>query len=312
MNFAFDFPFYLLVGVFVVQVVLTSFYSPWKIRGHYRQLVEKYPPAEYPRLYPESPEVLERKQTMLRLLNAFIGIVGLLAIAASVLFWEKDMPNLGLRDLLHPLFVISSYCGIQVVPALIYARWAWLAAKRLRDLGPPTHRSATLQRLKITDYVSPALVVFGLASTATALVLSAYWLVNGMGPRDLMIIVTLATWLFLSLMLRRTLWAPQFKRTDPFMSQDDLFRQRTFRMRALFRGCGIGALFFLSIATARVGIPGFEPNISYFFVVLCLLFIAHSLFLSRFLTRMLDETDFSVYRASHDPSGSDVLIGGQE
>jgi len=296
MNFEFDFPFYLLVGVYVLQVVVTSFYSPWLMRRRSRQLVENYPPAEYPRLYPESPEVLKGKQTILRRLNSFIGVAGLLAILASLLFWKKDMPNLILRDFLHPLFVISCYCGIQVIPALIYARWGCLAAGRLREMGTPTRRSATLQRLKITDYISPALVVFGLASTLTAFILSAYWLMNGMGPQDVMIKVTVASGFPLSLLLHRTLRAPQFKRPDPFMSQDDLFRQRSLRMRVLFLGCGICALFFFFIAAARVGILGPEPNISYIFVFACLLFIVQSLSLSRFLTRMPEQRDFSVYR----------------
>jgi hypothetical protein len=299
MIFSFDFPFLLLVGLFVAQVAMTSFYSPWEIGRYYRQLVDKYPPAEYPRLYPESPDALEGKQTILRRLNALIGAVGLLAILASLLFWKKDMANQGLRDFLHPLFVISTYCGIQVVPALIYARWRRLAAKRLREMGAPTRRSATLRRLKITDYISPALVLFGLASTATAFILSAYWLASGMGPRDVMIMVTVASALFLSLMLHRVLWAPQFKRTDPFMSQDDLFRQRNRRMRALFRACGICALLFLFIAAARVGVFGFDINLSFVFAIPCLLFIAQALSLPRSLARMLEQRDFSVYRAPH-------------
>ena len=216
MNFAFDFPFYFLVGVYVAQVGLTSFYKPWRMRRYYVRLAELYPPAEYPRLYPESPEALNRRRTILRRLDAFIGIVGLVAILSSLLFWDKDMTNPGPRDLLHPIVA------------------------------------------------------------------------NG---------------LFLSLMLRRTLWAPQFKRADPFISHDDLLRLRRQRMRMLFLGCGICALFFLFIAAARVGSLGFEPNISYMFVLLCLFFIAQSLLLARYLTRMLDQTDFSVYRGSHSPTG---------
>ena len=178
-----------------------------------------------------------------------------------------------------------------------------LAAKRLREMGAPTRRSATLQGMRITDYISPALVVFGLAAASIAFVLDAYWLVSGMGPQDLMIIGIVANGLFLSLMLRRTLWAPQFKRADPFISHDDLLRLRRQRMRMLFLGCGICALFFLFIAAARVGSLGFEPNISYMFVLLCLFFVAQSLLLPRYLTRMLDQTDFSVYRGSHSPTG---------
>lgn len=302
MSFEFDIPFYMLVGIYFIQVVVISFYSPWVIRRYYLKLVELYPPAEYPHLNLVSPELLKGKRPILRHLEAFIGIVGLLAITASLLFWQKDMPNLVLRDFLHPLFVISSYCGIQLVPTLIITLWQRKILKQFRDMKLPTRRSAILQRLKITDYISPALVVFGLATTSTTLILSAYWLLNAMGPRDLMISVAIINAIMLSLLLHRTFWVPQFKRTDPFISHDDLFRQRKRQLDTLFRGWGFGALIFLTIAAGRVGIFGSNTNLSYGFAMICLLFIAQSLYLSWGLARLLDQTDFSVYRAADNPA----------
>lgn len=294
---SFELPIMILTLAFIVQVTVMSFYTPYRIRHYFLALVEKFPQEEYPRLYPVSPEEFNRQQRILQRANTAIGIIGLLAFLLSLLLWREDQVNSPFRDL-NPYFMIASYCVIQMFPMLVYARWQRQAAKRMREMEAPKRRSAELRRLKITDYVSPAHITFGLAANALNLGFAAYCLVTGTGPRNLMIYGILSSGFLLLMMLRPTLKTPQFKRIDPFLSPDDLFAQRRIQMSVLFRTSGIYALFVLFIATSKAEVIGVDIDIAYGFTLLCLLLTVSSMRLGQFYSLTLQKTDFSVYRVS--------------
>lgn len=299
MNFASDFQFYLAIGMFAVQVVVVSFYSPWRIRRYYQRLVKHYPPAEYPGLYSVYPELRNEELVTPGHRDTFIGIVTLLAILASLLFWQYDRTNAFIW-LLNPIFIGGIYWVVQGILILNEPPRAWQAMRQLSDKEAPVRRSATLQGLKITDYISPILVIFGLATTSSAFILIVYFLVNGVGSHNSSIsIVWIVACVFLLYeMLCRTLWAPQFKRLDPFISHHDLFRQRRLHMRTLFGCSGIVALYIWYSFAVRLWIPDPASNIVYNFPMICMLWIVASLFRFWSVVRNLDRVDFSVYRMS--------------
>ena len=143
----------LLYTVFLSQVLLISGYIPWKILSKVRYIVQKYPPADYARLYPASLDAMNNAQRNYRVLNAIILSIGLILILSGIVWPSKEMLNWDSQS------VILIYFFLQSTPLIIIGKNpGFTFFNAARAAGSQSTRTAELRPRRLFDFVSPSLV----------------------------------------------------------------------------------------------------------------------------------------------------------
>lgn len=146
---------YLFYPLFVAQIVLISVYLPGKMNQHMSHMLEKYPPEQYPRLYPQETAKYVLGQWKYRMANNVIAAIGFV-LTALLLFVVNhgSFADDGYISEAWPAF----YGLLQFSPLIVLELSASGQLKLMRDSNTSTTRSAELMPRRLFDYVSPVLV----------------------------------------------------------------------------------------------------------------------------------------------------------
>ncbi|MEJ0085311.1 MAG: hypothetical protein WDO72_06495 [Pseudomonadota bacterium] len=278
----------LIAIVFAAQIYVLSFYTPMRWQGYHARLFEKFPREEYPSLHPLLREELERKFALFRPTHLVIGAGSILAFLGALIFADSA------RGLAGPMMTCLL---LQVMlPIYIALPLEFRIQKGLRAMPPPSRRSVELRKWRITDFVSPVWVGFGIAVQALNLACAvAVYLYRpgtlGTFPAGIGSGVMLLAMVYVLFGGGNTVAT----RADPFMSQADTFDVR----RRIYRG-----LFVVSAAFGVVGpftLLGNAGLVHFVFdyqaVCLSVTLQLVGLMLVSGQNRDLNTRDFSVYRA---------------
>jgi hypothetical protein len=283
-----DYQFLLIVAVFASQIFVLSFYTPMRWLQYHALLLKRYPPAEYPRLHPLPREELKRKFALFRPTHLVIGAGAILALLAALIFDPSPRRLAGLMQMcllvqvLLPLFI--------ALPLEIRLH------KALKSMPPPSPRSVELRKGRVTDFISPLWIAFGIAAQALQLVLTLARFVYRPGT-----IGTFPGLIFGGAMLLIMIYAVSGYgyaiaiRPDPYMSQADTFRNRQRIYRGLFIGGGVFAAWNIFTILFNAGL--FHFDVFYFFVGSSVIFQLIGLGVVSQQSSDLSTRDFTVYRA---------------
>ncbi len=156
---------YLFYPIFLGQIALISWYLPGRMNAHMSAVLEKYPPDQYPKLYPQSEDCYITGQRRYRLMNNVIAFVGLLLI--GLLLFVVDHAGFaddGFISEAWPAF----YGMLQFLPLLFIEFSASGQWKLMREKNTSTKRSADLQPRRLFDYVSPRLLLVAVVAAVAA------------------------------------------------------------------------------------------------------------------------------------------------
>jgi MFS family permease len=148
--------------VFLSQVLLISrFYAARIIKGR-RYVLQNFPPSTHPKLYPQPAEYYERKLRNFARLNLAIVIAGLLIIlvllGALLGAWDGGLLSVSRIQLWNDAIVVPFF--IAQCFAVVYLELSTLGHhKAMAKAPPPRVRTTELHRRRLTDFVSPALLV---------------------------------------------------------------------------------------------------------------------------------------------------------
>ena len=140
--------------VFVSQLALISVYFPTRILSRVREVIKRYPPEEYPRLYPRPMEDEYRGQQNFRLLNRGAFIIGVVLLG-FIIEWEIRLDGPQEYSVALPAF----FGLIQFIPYVLLEISGFRQFKLMRQADTRTLRFAELQPRKLFDYISPAWVI---------------------------------------------------------------------------------------------------------------------------------------------------------
>ena len=134
----------------LAQVFVISGYFARRVRLRMAELLEIYPPREYPKLYPHAIEHYQKGQKVFRCLNlgillAGFGLVGVLWRSDAVRGWEHA--------------VSTWYFLLQCLPFALLDWRALRELKQMRDARESSQRVATLERRRWVSLLSPGLRV---------------------------------------------------------------------------------------------------------------------------------------------------------
>jgi hypothetical protein len=281
-----NFQVFLIAIVFASQIIVLSFYAPFRWLRGYALLFTRYPPENYPRLYPVPKEQIERRLAIFRRMHLAIGVGAAVTLVAALIYAESPRQVVGLMSV-----SLLAQILLPIYIALPLAHRIW---KAFRAMPPPNARSAELRQWRITDFVSPLWIGLGLAGPALALTCAAVVYLNW--PNTLGVFPTgVVSAAYLLVMVYTLSGRGAFVRADPYMSQEDTFRVRQRRNRHLFVGAaGFGAFgtFLLLYNAQLIRFDGVYMQMAF-----CVLLQIVVVQLVSQQDWDLDTRDFSVYRA---------------
>ncbi len=276
----------LVAIVFASQIIVLSFYVPLRWRRYYALMFERYPPQQYPRLYPVPQAEIERNQAVFGSVQLAVGVAAVISCIGALIY--ATSPRL--------IATLMMVCGL--VQTMLMMSVAMRLEARIgmafRGVPPPSVRSAELRRWRVTDFVSPLWIGLGLGLQVMGLACAAFvWL---HWPQTLALRpATIAGAGLLAVMTYALVRPDRLTRVDPYMSPADTFAARQARYRGVFRAgavLGVYQTFILLYNTRFIRFDGV-----YLFMIFSVLLQLWGLLIVMRLTRNFSKRDFSVYRA---------------
>lgn len=274
--------------VFLSQILLISYYYPKEVLSRINRMVDTFPPSRYPKLYPDSIEMVQKGQRDYQILNHVILAIGFaLMFAYGFLSAEYEVDQEHAEGL--PIF----FGAVQFLPFVLMEISGAKQFKLMRAANVRSTRVAQLHPRRLFDFVSP--IIFVLA----VVMFIAYILIELYTPQFrfqldkdtiLKVSVMTVTNLLFGLII---IWSLSGKKLDPHQAHDDRMRQIGFTLRAIVFVSLAASIF--SIVTIVMGVNNwgrFEIIInSIYFQLIAVLAIGYPLRALR-----LEEIDFSEYR----------------
>jgi hypothetical protein len=276
----------LIAVVFVAQILVLSFLTPRRRNHFYSLMFTRYPPQEYPRLYPVPPERIQRMQSFFKPLHVAFGMCAAITLGVGL------VRGLAAPELARWMF----FCLLaQILPLYLALPRSIKWTKAYRAMPPPSVRSAELRSWRIVDFVSPLRIGLGLFGVGLALVCAVVAYLQR--PQVLIMSLWCASfsgWLLLRMIY--VLFRPVgFDRLDPYMSATDTFRARQRRFRFQFSAGAVLGGFFSLIVLYDAQLLRLDPV--YLMIGISVLFQLLGIVLVLAQGRDLATRDFSVYRA---------------
>lgn len=286
--------------VYVSQLLIVSVYLPRVTLRRARELIDTYPPAAYPKLYPEPLPTIERKLAVFRNFNVGLLLLGVGLLAAA---WVSDY-RIAARYGAYPTLVAHAvYSAAQLAPAMLLSLWGWTYFRRMRAAARGRLRTAPLKARRLFDFVSQPLLVAAAATYVGAIASVLYldkppgWIPSAVSPWAAAIISLTVSNALLAGVIAWTLYG---RKQDPHQTHE----QRAKQSRRISQ-----SVLFVSILTSAMTAGG---NALHVFELWQYGSILRSLFLQLIVILMarvwlvqLDRGDFDVYKA--DPSPANAL-----
>lgn len=239
--------------VFLSQIILVSYYYPSKILNRMRQVLEKYPPESYPKLYPKPDEYYEKWKFRYRIINLIIMLLGFIILIA---IGYKDFYYEGNTSESIPVF----YFMVQSFPLILMEISGFAYFKLMRKADVRTTRKADLQPRRLFDFVSPVAVGFAILTNIACLFFFFY--INEFqfyfGSDAFVILLTLlaSNAIYIGI-IYFNLYG---KKQDPYQDSKDRTRQVEVTVKSLvFMSIAAGIFLTLTKVIDSYGLESLEP-----------------------------------------------------
>ncbi len=163
-----DWPYYLVVGVFVCQLISISIWISHSWRKSRETLLNNYPESTFPNLYVQATRVEFQRLKIRKWLDVCAFVVGVVALASSMILAVK------IEQLSEVLIYIAI---VQLVPFAVSAIWCTQNSHLMKKQFPAKVRKASLRGNTPFDSLPKA-------SVTIALVLFVVTVVLGLNVRD--------------------------------------------------------------------------------------------------------------------------------
>jgi len=265
--------------LFLLQILLVSFYLPSRVSARLRWIFSTYPPSQYPKLYPKPIDHYERAQRIFRFLNGIIFVTGILILVALIVNrHDGDIDNA----------IVIGYFLAQMVPMALLDVWSIRDFASMRNLDSRTIRKAQLRPRRLFETISATAVVATAAIYIAFVVLAIYVQqldFPGADGYSNIITVTATNILFTGIVL----WSMYGAKMNPHEAYED----RMLRIRATANTLmvvSVGATLFVTLFFA---LSAFDVR-----YLLPVALSAYFQFLAFFVLKayLLDIKNFDVYK----------------
>ncbi|PHZ85227.1 hypothetical protein [Paremcibacter congregatus] len=279
--------------IFISQIFLLSYYFPKKIIGRIKYVYAKYPPADYPKLYPGNAATkAPGHMTLYRGLNTAALLVGIL-----LLIWGLAT---GYRPEGHgEETIVTLYAAVQFSSLILLSIWEFRNFKKMRQLNSSTTRTADLQPRRLFDFLSPGWFI--LAASLIFLTIAFDFAITDFAESGISDFFSkIAGPIFVNIyFLVFGRWFIYGRKLNPHQTAEDRRREITITVKSMvFTSIMISLFFIADEAVKTYDMAHLQPILwsIYFQLIGALSFgvILHS--------DLVKNMDFSVYKGDATPT----------
>ncbi len=275
---------------FLGQMFLISYYFPSKILGRMQFVLDNYPPAQYPKLYPQPVEYYRVYQWVYRRSNQIIlGLGFVILFMVGFVVDHSSFADDGYISEFWP----ALYGAIQFMPLIALEFSEFSQFRLMRQTNKSATRKAELYRRRLLDFVPPALLAVTVTCYLGAVLLDLYvhdfviqW---GHDTMERAIVLTATNLLFVAM----GAWLLYGRKLDPHQAHGDRVRQMSVQLHSFLYVSIVVSMFFMAQAVDDVYDLAFldATLLSVYFQLIAYLSIGHLLRSIR-----LEEINFDVYK----------------
>lgn len=282
--------------VFLGQIFLLSVYFPGRILGRMNAVLKKYPPPQYPKLYPQPLEYYQLGQWKFKWVNRFIVLLGFIVLYLIV--FVVDHANFADDGFISEAWP-AAYGAIQFLPLMLLEFSELGQLKLMRKASSDTTRKAVLQRRRLVDFVAPIVVGSAIFLFVAAILWDLYvhdfvfkW---GHDTIQRAIVLTVTN-LFLAAF---GAWHLHGKKLNPHQAYGDRTKQIAANLNSLFYVSMAMSIYFMTAAADDIFNLDFldASLLSVYFQAIAFMSIGHILRSLR-----VEDMDFEVYKADVEVS----------
>ena len=268
---------------FIAQVLFASWYMPRMILSQTKNILEKYPASQYPKLYPVSSDVYLLKMEGFKRFNYFNIAVGLFIVLFGTIYQSEEMLNIDSSAVLLGFFLL------QYLPFFLMEMSGFKYLKLMRIANENSTRKANLTpRYFLRDIPKTYKIIF-LVSHLLFISTVEYFIRNpfdGFGGYENLLVL-----LFIDLfMLSLYAWNVYGKRKDPHLSNADRAHHNQKIARTVVLTIALVVLFTMLqlIMSATETRHHFDSLLCVYFLILTAISLG---------SYRIDNVNFEVYRA---------------
>ena len=139
----------LLYIAFTIQVIFISWYMPRFLVKQSKNILDKHPQKQYPKLYPVSRDAIDMGINIFKNINRVVLLIGIYIVVYGAYSQSEEMLNIDSSAILIGFFLL------QYVPYLIMEFSGFKLLKLMRQANKQSIRKADLQPRKMLSYFSP-------------------------------------------------------------------------------------------------------------------------------------------------------------
>ena len=274
----------LFYAVFLSQVILLSYYYPNKINQRIKTVLTNYPPAEYPKLYPESIEKTYRWQLLYKRANQIILTCGLILLFIFSTNFFAIKPN----EKIALLFGFIQFFPLGMLEVLGRKQ-----LKLMRKANKKNTRKAELNPRHLSNYVAMKLVYFAAFMITVCMLFVLYK--NKFMWNEEVIVIIISIILTNGLYVGIVFFNLYGKKLDPHQMSQDRAKQISAIAKSMTMQSIVVSLFLTSLlAMEKFKLEQFDGTaFSLYWQLLAILGIGHLL-----KSIKVEEIDFSFYKAN--------------
>lgn len=164
-------------GAFLSQILLLSWVYAGRVARDRRYVLEHFPPATHPKLYPQPLEYYQRKLRNFTRLNAaliaagfviLVAILGALAGAWDGGFFDPSQDHRWSSVIVVPYYVLQVF-------AALYLDFSRKHGVAMLKSPPPRVRTTELRRRRISDFASPAALIVAVVANVAFIAFALYY-----------------------------------------------------------------------------------------------------------------------------------------
>jgi hypothetical protein len=273
--------------VFLSQIFLVSFYYPKEILNRISYVMKTYPADKYPKLYLKHPDYYQLGQTIFKVINYIILILGLVILFAVGIWDSKSNGKVSEA-------IPAAYFFLQMVPMIMMEISGFAYFKLMRKADTRTKRTADLQPRRFFDFVSP--FAFGLALIMFIACIVFYHYLEpfrfSLANDTFVIVLTLllTNILFAGIIF----WNLYGKKRDPYQAGTDFKKQVKLTIKSLIYTSSVASAFLIiNKAMNTYDLDFLQP-------VLMSVYLQFIIFVglgAMLRNQNVDEMNFDVYKA---------------
>ena len=277
----------LFYAVFIGQIYFLSYYFPRKVRDRMKQVMECYPPRDYPKLYPKPLEYYAKFHRNYELMNQVLLLGGIILMFVMA-YWG----TLSGREISE--VIPWAYFMLQMGPLMWVEFSEFSCFKKMRQADLRTKKTANLQPRRLFDVISPLLfsvvVLFFLTGVFFSLYINNFDYQWG-GKAFLNIAIITSGNLFFAGIIYWNLYG---KKLDPYQTSEDRIRLIKITVKSLaFVSIGVSIFMMASQAINVFELDILEPvSMSIYLQLLAFASIG-----ARLQALPVEDFNFDVYKA---------------